>query len=143
MKREINFDMDGTIVDLYGVKNWLPDLKKHKATPYIKAKPLIDCHMLSEQINALQAKGYKVNIISWLSKDSNTKFDRKVTKAKIKWLKKYLPTVKFDNINIVSYGIPKSNYGKDILFDDELSNRKEWKGIALDEKDILYNLSIL
>ena len=30
MKKEICFDMDGTIADLYGVEGWLEDLKELK-----------------------------------------------------------------------------------------------------------------
>ena len=36
----INFDMDGTIADLYGEENWLDDLINERTTPYANAKPL-------------------------------------------------------------------------------------------------------
>ena len=35
----INFDMDGTIADLYGVKNWLSYLEAEDTTPYAIANP--------------------------------------------------------------------------------------------------------
>ena len=38
----INFDMDGTIADLYGVKNWLPYLEAEDTTPYAIAKPPVE-----------------------------------------------------------------------------------------------------
>ena len=38
----INFDLDGTIADLYGVENWLPMLVAHDETPYIIAKHIVD-----------------------------------------------------------------------------------------------------
>ena len=36
----INFDMDGCIVDLYGVDNWLNDLINSNPRPYAIANPL-------------------------------------------------------------------------------------------------------
>ena len=38
----IYFDMDGTIADLYGVENWLNDLRTERTTPYEIATPLCD-----------------------------------------------------------------------------------------------------
>ena len=37
----INFDMDGTIADLYANPNWLPLLRACDPTPYATAKPLL------------------------------------------------------------------------------------------------------
>ena len=37
----INFDMDGTIADLYGVENWLDYLIAEDTTPYTEAEPLL------------------------------------------------------------------------------------------------------
>ena len=45
-----------------------------------------------------------------------------------------------NEIKIVEYGIPKEkivNYPKGILFDDELKNRRNWKGKAYDESQIM------
>jgi len=40
MYKEINFDMDGTIADLYGCENWLEDILAERVNPYERAKPL-------------------------------------------------------------------------------------------------------
>ena len=32
------------------------------------------------------------------------------------------------------------DWAGDVLFDDELNNRNEWKGLAFDEKDLIKNL---
>ena len=40
MEKILNFDMDGTFVDLYGVENWLDDLTNSRTRPYEIAKPL-------------------------------------------------------------------------------------------------------
>lgn len=137
MIKEINFDMDGTIADLYSVEGWLNYLMNKDATPYIIAKPLINLSALARVINRLQRNGYKICIISWLAKNSNDDYDKKVTAAKLLWLKKHLPSVRWDRISIVEYGTPKQNIGQGILFDDEEKNRDMWQGIAYDVNDII------
>ena len=42
MIKEIVFDLDGSIVDLYGVPNWLEKIRAYDPTPYQTAKPLVD-----------------------------------------------------------------------------------------------------
>ena len=64
----INFDMDGTIADLYGVDGWLNDLINLNVRPYAIAKPLVNMSALARALNKLQRLGYKINIISWTSK---------------------------------------------------------------------------
>ena len=135
--RQINFDMDGTLCDFYGVEGWLDDLNNYDTRPYEIAKPLLNLSVLARYLNKLQSKGYTINIISWLSKTSTADFDERVTRVKLEWLKKHLKSVKFDNITIISYGTPKHNFGKGILFDDETKNRDSWIGLAYDEKNIL------
>ena len=141
--RQINFDMDGTLCDFYGVEGWLDDLDNYNTRPYEIAKPLLNLSVLARYLNKLQSKGYTVNIISWLSKTSTADFDERVTRVKLEWLKKHLKSVKFDNITIISYGTPKQDFGKGILFDDETKNRDSWVGLAYDEKNILEILKSL
>ena len=135
--REINFDMDGTIANLYGVENWLDCIINRDATPYAIAKPLLNLSALARVLNRLQRNGYKINVISWLAKNSTKEYDEEVTKAKREWLAKHLASVKFDNISIVAYGTPKSTCGNGILFDDEENNRNEWRGNAYDVENII------
>lgn len=140
MTTTIFFDMDGTIADLYGVENWLDYLIALDALPYEIAKPLIRLNALARVLNRLQKQGYKVGVISWLAKNSNTDYDEKVTKAKKEWLKKHLASVNFDEIHIVKYGTPKQTFAKtenDILFDDEEKNRNDWTGKAFDVNEII------
>ena len=126
MTKQINFDMDGTIANFYGVEGWLTDLENSNARPYAIAKPLVNMAVLARQIHRLQALGYEVNIISWLSKSGTEEFNAEVTEVKKEWLAKHLPSVTFDHVTIVKYGTPKSTCGNGILFDDEERNRKEW-----------------
>lgn len=141
--RVINFDLDGTLANLYGVEGWLDDIINNNARPYEIAKPLVNMSALARVLNRLHKEGYVINIISWLAKDSNTEYDKAVTKAKIGWLKKHLASVKFDNVYIVPYGTPKQTLANGILFDDEIPNRKNWKGQAYDVNNIIGVLKAL
>lgn len=142
MTRAIYFDMDGTLADFYGVDGWLEYLMNGDATPYEIAKPLFNFSALARQIHRLQNLGYHVGIITWLAKNSNEEFDRAVTVAKMKWLRKHLPSVEFDDISVLAYGTPKFEFGEGILFDDERPNRSAWNiandvNMAFDVNDIL------
>ena len=141
--RAINFDMDGTIANLYGVEGWLDYLTDKDETPYAEAKPLVNLSALARVLNRLQREGYELNIISWLAKYSDDVYDEKVILAKKNWLKKHMPSVKWNNINIVAYGTPKQTLGKGILFDDEKPNRDAWNGVAYDVNDIVSTLKKL
>lgn len=133
------FDMDGTIADLYGVENWLPMLRASDPAPYAIAKPLIRMSALARVLNRLQANGYRLGVISWTSKTGTPAYNAEVTAAKYAWLKRHMPSVTFDEINIVPYGVSKNlfNDGNDILFDDEAPNRSNWTGTAYDADQIL------
>lgn len=136
----IYFDMDGTIANLYGVENWLSQLQAANPAPYAAAEPLLKLQPLARRLNKLQAKGWKLGIISWLAKNSTAEYDKAVTNAKLNWLKKHLHSVNWDEIHIVPYGTPKEktvNNPQGILFDDEKRNRDNWTGTAHNEKDIM------
>ena len=139
----INFDMDGTIADLYGVENWLDYLIAGDVFPYENAEPLLRLSALARRLNNLQKHGYNLAIISWLSKSGTDEYNAEVEAVKRAWLKKHLPSVKWDAIHIVPYGTPKQNFcgnPLDILFDDEARNRENWTGRAYDVDDILATL---
>ena len=143
MEKKIYFDCDGTFVDLYGVENWLDYLINSNPYPYMVARPLVNLSHMARLIHKAQKEGYKVGIISWLSKSGSEEYDRLVTIAKNEWLKKHLPSVTFDEIHIVKYGTSKASLGRGILFDDEEKNRKEWEeksGEAYDVTDMLLTL---
>ena len=146
MNITINFDMDGTIADLYADPNWLPKLRAFDPTPYATAKPLLRLCDLARKLNTLQRNGYRIAIISWLSKESTADYDEAVTEAKLTWLAKHLPSVHWDEVTIVPYGTPKENFCNnllDILFDDEARNRENWTGVAYDVQNIMEILKTL
>ena len=140
MNITINFDMDGTLANFYGVENWLAYLEAEDTTPYEVAEPLLRLCSLAKRLNNLQKQGYELAIISWLSKSGSDAYNEAVTEAKMRWLKKHLPSVAWDRITIVPYGTPKENFCSnplDILFDDEERNRNNWTGRAFDVENIM------
>lgn len=138
-------DMDGTIANLYGVEGWLNMLRAFDPTPYAEAKPLVNMSALARLLNNRQKMGYKVGIVSALSKDSTPEYDAKVMNAKSKWIAKHLRSVKFDEIRFVPYTFPKNavNAGNDILFDDEDRHLNAWTGTAINAESLLESLKAL
>lgn len=145
---KIYFDMDGTIVNLYGVENWLEKLLAEDTLPYEKAEPLCDLRQLARLLNKAQRNGHEVGIISWLSKEGTSKYDEAVRISKKRWLANHLPSVVWDEIHIIKYGAPKHFNCQDnsgILFDDNEEIRKNWdkRGKSFSEKNIVEVLSKL
>ena len=144
----IYFDMDGTIADLYGEKNWLQDILAEKTDAYENAKPLTNMEKLEKVLLELQTKKIKIGVITWLGKNANRSYKNETRKAKHNWLKKHLPNIQFDEIHMVQYGTPKHLIAKDrngLIFDDDLTVREKWQGIAINpiEKDILEILNTI
>ena len=140
MTKAIYFDMDGTIANFYGVPNWLEYLAANDPTPYRVASPLVNMNHLARLLNRLQAEGWHIGIVSWLSKCGTVEFNAEVIIAKRMWLKNHLPSVYWDEYKIVPYGTPKHEiveFGTGILFDDETPNRENWTGTAYDVDNII------
>lgn len=137
----IYFDMDGTIANFYGVDGWLDDLMAESTRPYREAKPLLNFRVFAKELHRIQNRGFEIGIVSWLSKNGTDEFNTAVTIEKMKWLKKHLPSVEWDEINIIPYGVPKISVVADkngFLFDDEEQNRKTWgEQKAFDVENIL------
>ena len=143
----IYFDMDGTFYDLYGYNGWLECILSEKTECYTHSKMLVDYNNFVSILIQLKEKGYKLGIISWLSKNATKEYQNKVRSAKTRYIKKYFSNI-FDEIHIIQYGKNKSQYCKenDILFDDELNNRSNWNeknGIAYDVMNLLEILESL
>jgi hypothetical protein len=101
---------------------------------------------LAKLLNTLQAQGWKIGIISWLSKSGSDAYGERVAKTKEAWLKKHLGSVDFDEIKIAKYGTPKqflADHAFGILFDDEQPNRDAWVGEAYDVHNILQVLTAI
>lgn len=139
--KAIYFDMDGTIADFYGVPHWLDYLKNNDPFPYATAQPLVNMSLLARLLNRLQADGWHIGIVSWLSKSGTADFNEIAKLEKLKWLDKHLHSVKWDEVVIIPYGTPKQEAvqcaAEGILFDDEIPNRKNWTGTAHDVGNII------
>ena len=137
-------DMDGTIADLYSVDSWLNMIRSEDARPYAMARPLVNMAVLAVLLNQKKKQGYGVGIVSAMPKDSNPLFDARIIKAKLDWLGRYLPTVKWDAIEFTAYADIKNmvNQGEDILFDDEIRHLNAWTGTAYNACDLLNVLAL-
>jgi hypothetical protein len=129
MTKVLVFDMDGTIANLYGVENWLGQLREYNANPYKVAKPMYDMDTLVTILNLLKEKGWIIAVTSWLAMDSTREYDREVRKAKREWLERY--NFPADEIHLVAYGTTKANCtrklgGYQILVDDNEKVRNGW-----------------
>ena len=143
---KVCFDMDGTIADLYGVEGWLDYLLTENTKPYEMAKPMVNMSLLARLLNKAQRNGHKLVVISWTSKSGSLQYNEAVAEVKKAWLAKHLPSVKWDEINIVPYGYRKALFAEgaqDVLFDDEERNRNEWTGVAYDVRNIVETLKAL
>ena len=129
MNKTLVFDMDGTIANLYGVENWLADLRQENPRPYIVAEPMYDMEVLATVLEMLKMDGWRIAVTSWLAKQSTKDYDTKVRQAKREWLAKY--NFPFDEIHLVAYGTTKANCtrkngGYQVLVDDNAEVRKGW-----------------
>ena len=137
MTKQIWFDMDGTIANLYGVEGWLNYLINEDVYPYENATTIGNFSLFARFLNTLQRKGWKIGVISWTSKNGSDLYNGEVALAKLVWLHKHLPSVHWDEIKIVRYGTNKWEVcGGGILFDDEEGNRAAWQGKSYEPKDI-------
>ena len=126
--------MDGTIVDLYGYNNWLTYLEEENPLPYYNALPLVNMNEFSIICKKFIKAGWKIQIISWLSKNSSLSFQEETRRAKKYWLKKYC-NFDFNEIFLIPYGIAKENFanGYTILIDDDKKIRNNWyAGLTID-----------
>ena len=148
MKKMLVFDMDGTIANLYGVENWLTDLKAENVRPYAEAEPMYDMLELSNILKDFQKKNWRISVTTWLSKNGSPEYNKAVTKTKKDWLEKY--GFPYDEIHCIKYGTTKANSTRkkadfQVLIDDNEKIRKGWSlGLTINaQKDIIEILKVL
>ena len=141
---KIWFDMDGTIADLYGVKDWLPAIINRETRPYTEAKGIGNLATIARLLNKAQKNGHEIGIISWTAKNAPEEYNARVATAKREWLACHLKSVNWNEIKIVEYGTNKyMACGGGILFDDEIDNRTIWGNGAYEPAEIVEVLKAL
>jgi hypothetical protein len=149
VNKTVWFDMDGTLADLYGVKEWLSYLKNENTLPYEICELKYEKVSLIKSLVILKQKGYNLGVISWTAKNGTIEYNQAVKNAKIEWLKRNGLYNLLDEILITCYGENKSytceKYGHGILVDDEKQNLITWSnGLTIDaNKNILKELENL
>ena len=129
IRKSINWDMDGTIANLYSVPDWLKKLRAEDPSPYLEADPMCDMKKLAETLNLLKSAGWEINIITWLSMNSSEEYKDAVREAKLAWLNKW--GFVYDHFHGVQYGATKADSVRDraknaILIDDNEKVRAGW-----------------
>jgi len=141
---KIWFDMDGTIADLYGVRDWLPAILARDTRPYEIARGIGNLALIARLLNKAQANGHEIGIISWTAENAPAEYNARVATAKREWLGKHLASVKWNEIKVVEYGTNKyMACGGGILFDDEEPNRATWGAGAHEPREIVEVLKAL
>ena len=136
----IYFDLDGTIVDLYGFNDWLTYLQNEQTTPYAEAGLLVDGEQFRNFLAAGKAAGVLFGVISWGAKNASKDYQKAIRRAKIDWLKKNNLLEYFDELHIIKYGTPKNRATKNrtgVLIDDEL---QRWNVEKLVDANNFYNI---
>lgn len=128
-RKMICFDMDGTIADFYGVKNWQEHLDNESVTPYLEAEPLWNMEALRNVCSELIQNGWEIRIITWLSQNSSESFKKATREAKWTWLAKY--DFPLTHVHMIAYGTTKANSVRNvaqnaILIDDNSQIRDGW-----------------
>lgn len=126
IKKECYFDLDGTIYDLYGMKDWLKRIENEKPNTFTDGKFIVNYNEFMECVKQLEKQGYIFNVISWLPYDVTYNYKKKCEQEKRNWIKKFLPFVK--NVEIQSYGILKHTHVESgILIDDDEKICRHWR----------------
>ena len=126
IKKECYFDLDGTIYDLYGMKDWLERIENEKPNTFTDGKFIVNYNEFMECVKQLEEQGYTFNVISWLPYDITYNYKKKCEQEKRNWIKKFLPFVK--KVEIQSYGILKHTHVESgILIDDNEKICRHWR----------------
>lgn len=91
--KKIYFDMDGTVADLYGEKNWLDNLRKEVCGSFINLRPLVDMNELAMVCHQLMNLGYSFGVITWLPMGASYEFERVCEEEKRAWVEEFMPWV--------------------------------------------------
>lgn len=125
--KKVYLDMDGTIADLYGQKNWLERLRKEDTTIFLECQPLIS---EKELLRLFPSDKYDIRILSMTPLNCSDNYHKQVIQQKNEWLDKYFPSIKKRIYQ--RYGNNKNlkNSCNAILIDDNETIRNNFKGVS-------------
>lgn len=154
MSIKIFFDLDGTLFDLYGKKNWLEMLQNENPSAFEgDMLPEIDPIELYKATSALAERGVIMEVITWLPMGASPEYETACDLVKKQWVKDNLPFI--SKVTSLSYGVPKQNgiekrAERMFLIDDNAEICEMWetakmrKAIRIDSKftvvDALYKI---
>ena len=124
---KILFDLDGTLADLYGRKDWLEKLREEKPI-YEELEPLVDMRELNHIAEKLMNVGVEFCVVTWLSMTASENYELITSMEKYRWCKKHIPFI--SEFECQPYGTPKqTNYRntKCILIDDNADVRADFE----------------
>ena len=124
---KILFDLDGTLVNLYGRKDWLEKLRNEEPI-YEELEPLIDMEKLNHIANELISIGVEFAVVTWLSKGASLGYELITSMEKFRWCKEHIPFIA--DFECQPYGTPKqTNYRNKqcILIDDNAEVRADFE----------------
>lgn len=127
--KKIYFDMDGTVYDLYGIKNWLEMLRNEEKGAFTLGKPLVDMDRLKRVCMELIGIEYQIGIITWLPMSASPEYWEVCTREKREWAEKNMPYI--SEFYALEYGTPKQyaparRAAEMWLVDDSKEVREMW-----------------
>lgn len=131
--KTVYLDMDGTIADLYDQPNWLERLHEEDASVFEECKPMVSEMKIR---NLFPNENFELKILSMTPLNASENYCKKVENAKNKWLDKYFPSI--TNRIYLKYGKNKNlkNSKNAILIDDSEEIRNNFKGMAINPKEL-------
>ena len=132
----IFFDMDGTIAELYKVKDWLFALRSNDWSVYDRCLPRAHYERINDAIEALIENGWQVGVITWASKGIGwgQELDA-ISETKFEWLCRFFPALADGRFACLPYGYDKAQFVEEMgdayeniyLVDDNKEVRADWR----------------
>lgn len=144
MTKEIIFDMDGTIADLYNYPNWLGHVRAESPFPYRDCKPIYNMDELNKLIQEAKQKGYKISVVTASSKDCRSLYHNIISKEKEEWLQRH--GFDYDSFYCIPFGVNKGFYtteDESILFDDNEEVRADFEAVSAFNKAVDATVDLL
>lgn len=128
-RQVVYLDMDGTIADLYGQRDWLKALRTEQTGLFLACEPFL---AQEELLQYFPVEEYELRICSMTPKDASCEYCQQVIQEKNDWLDKYFPVI--THRVYMKYGHNKNlrNSYNHMLIDDNELIRQSYKGIALE-----------